>query len=104
MPLTVKFHLLGEDQKVKVIRKIELDIYVENTFEILLERVQDLFNLPADKISLFYKDDDGDLVMFVSDEEMRIGQRNRKADTFSVYIKGKDGTNPRSFKPTGFSH
>lgn len=52
----LKLHLLGEDQKVKAIRKISFDpfFFDESCFQTLLKRVEDLFNLKG-PISLFYK-------------------------------------------------
>ncbi|XP_028329400.1 sequestosome-1 [Gouania willdenowi] len=85
MSVTVKAYLLGKDQSVKEIRRFTVEEY--RTFEILREKTGRAFNKPQEIFSLFYKDEDGDLVAFSSDEELVMALTFMKDETFRLYVK-----------------
>uniref|UniRef100_A0A8C5IBP6 PB1 domain-containing protein n=1 Tax=Gouania willdenowi TaxID=441366 RepID=A0A8C5IBP6_GOUWI len=87
MSVTVKAYLLGKDQSVKEIRRFTVEEY--RTFEILREKTGRAFNKPQEIFSLFYKDEDGDLVAFSSDEELVMALTFMKDETFRLYVKGQ---------------
>ncbi|KAF5918113.1 hypothetical protein HPG69_018454 [Diceros bicornis minor] len=99
--LTVKAYLLGKEDAAREIRRFsfcfspELDAEAEavagpGPCERLLSRVAALF--PALRPSGFqahYRDEDGDLVAFSSDEELTMAMSYVKDDIFRIYIKEK---------------
>ncbi|XP_038142580.1 sequestosome-1 isoform X2 [Cyprinodon tularosa] len=88
MSVTVKAYLLGKDEQVKEIRRFAVDHEVSCSFEYLSKKVSAVFsNLSSSTFNLFYKDEDGDLVAFSSDDELMMGLTFVKDATFRLYIK-----------------
>ncbi|XP_023815306.1 sequestosome-1 isoform X1 [Oryzias latipes] len=90
MSVTVKAYLLGKDEHVKEIRRFAVDQDVSCNFEYLSKKTAAVFsNLMNSSFNLFYKDEDGDLVAFSSDDELMMGLGCVKDSTFRLYIKEK---------------
>ncbi|XP_054573093.1 sequestosome-1 isoform X4 [Eptesicus fuscus] len=97
--LTVKAYLLGKEDAAREIRRFSfcfsptLEAEAEGTADLgpcerLLSRVAALF--PALRPGTFqahYRDEDGDLVAFSSDEELTMALAYVKDDLFRIYIK-----------------
>ena len=65
---------------------IECD--VATNYEFLLAKVADKFSiLKGMGFAMFYKDKDGDLIHFCTSEELTMGYRAMKDQTYRVYIK-----------------
>uniref|UniRef100_A0A3P8S6Z4 PB1 domain-containing protein n=1 Tax=Amphiprion percula TaxID=161767 RepID=A0A3P8S6Z4_AMPPE len=89
MSVTVKAYLLGKDESVKEIRRFAVDQDVSCSFEYLSKKTASVFsNLKSSSFSLFYRDEDGDLVAFSSDDELMMGLGCMKDATFRLFIKG----------------
>ncbi|XP_060053320.1 sequestosome-1 [Erinaceus europaeus] len=98
---TVKAYLLGKEDATREIRRFTFCLSPEPEAEVevaagprpcerLLERVAALF--PALRPGGFlahYRDEDGDLVAFSSDEELTMAMSYVKDDIFRIYIKEK---------------
>ncbi|XP_023150551.1 sequestosome-1 isoform X1 [Amphiprion ocellaris] len=90
MSVTVKAYLLGKDESVKEIRRFAVDQDVSCSFEYLSKKTASVFsNLKSSSFSLFYRDEDGDLVAFSSDDELMMGLGCMKDATFRLFIKEK---------------
>ncbi|XP_072251197.1 sequestosome-1 isoform X2 [Leuresthes tenuis] len=90
MSVTVKAYLLGKDEQVKEIRRFAVDQDVSCSFEYLSKKTAGVFsNLKDANFNLFYKDEDGDLVAFSSDDELMMGLGCMKDATFRLFIKEK---------------
>ncbi|XP_004086592.1 sequestosome-1-like [Oryzias latipes] len=90
MSLMVKASLLGKYEQVKEIRRFLVDQDVCSSFEKLSRQTAAVFSkLKNSSFSLFYKDEDGDLVAFSSDDELMMGLGCRKDSTFRLFIKEK---------------
>ncbi|RVE67625.1 hypothetical protein OJAV_G00104710 [Oryzias javanicus] len=88
MSVTVKAYLLGKDEQVKEIRRFPVDQDVSCSFEYMSKKTAAVFsNLKNSSFSLFYKDEDGDLVAFSSDDELMMGLGCMKDSTFRLFIK-----------------
>ncbi|XP_062944193.1 sequestosome-1 isoform X2 [Cynocephalus volans] len=99
--LTVKAYLLGKEDSAREIRRFSFCFSLEPEAEAeaaagpgpcerLLNRVAALF--PALRPGGFhahYRDEDGDLVAFSSDEELTMAMSYVKDDIFRIYIKEK---------------
>ncbi|KAG8004358.1 Sequestosome-1 [Nibea albiflora] len=88
MSVTVKVYLLGKDEAVKEVRRFAVDQDVSSSFEYLNRKTAGVFNNVKD-FNMFYRDEDGDLVAFSSDDELMMGLACMKDATFRVYIKEK---------------
>uniref|UniRef100_A0A8C6SMT0 Protein ref(2)P n=1 Tax=Neogobius melanostomus TaxID=47308 RepID=A0A8C6SMT0_9GOBI len=107
MSVTVKAYLLGKEDSVKEIRRFTVDHDVSANFEYLRGKVTAAFshlqNLP---FTLFYKDEDGDMVAFSSDDELVMGLACVKDNAFRLYIKEKKEHRrdfpAHAFPPFGF--
>uniref|UniRef100_A0A8L0DSX3 Sequestosome 1 n=1 Tax=Oncorhynchus mykiss TaxID=8022 RepID=A0A8L0DSX3_ONCMY len=70
MSMTVKAYLLGKEHMPKEIRRFAVDQDVSTSFEYLNRKVVDVFstlrNVPY---QMFYKDEDGDMIAFSTDDE-----------------------------------
>uniref|UniRef100_A0A1A8DWZ2 Protein ref(2)P n=1 Tax=Nothobranchius kadleci TaxID=1051664 RepID=A0A1A8DWZ2_NOTKA len=88
MSVTVKAYLLGKDEQVKEIRRFAVDQDVSCSFEYLSRKVAAAFS-NLSNFNLFYKDEDGDLVAFSSDDELMMGLGFVKDATFRLFIKEK---------------
>ncbi|XP_022328339.2 uncharacterized protein LOC111127452 [Crassostrea virginica] len=82
---SVKVHLLRDDEKVLEIRRFPLTETV--TYAQLYDRVQRVFpDLHGRKLNLSWKDEDGDLVSFSSDDEM--WELLKKSDEFlKIFVR-----------------
>ncbi|XP_029960820.1 sequestosome-1 isoform X2 [Salarias fasciatus] len=90
MSVTIKAYLLGKDESVKEIRRFTVDQDVSSSFEYLIKKTTSVFsNLNNSNFSLFYRDEDGDLVAFSSDDELMMGLACMKDATFRLFIKEK---------------
>ncbi|KAL1261385.1 hypothetical protein QQF64_006650 [Cirrhinus molitorella] len=90
MSMTVKAYLTGKDDCNKEIRRFAVDQDVSTSFEYLKRKVLDVFvGLRTAPFQMSYKDDDGDMIAFSSDDELMMGLALVKDDTFRVYIKQK---------------
>ncbi|TEA35387.1 hypothetical protein DBR06_SOUSAS21310012 [Sousa chinensis] len=99
--LTVKAYLLGKEDAAREIRRFsfcfsaEPEAEAESTAgprpcERLLSRVAALFPvLRPGGFQAHYRDEDGDLVAFSSDEELKMAMSYVKDDIFRIYIKEK---------------
>ncbi|XP_073342897.1 sequestosome-1 [Pagrus major] len=90
MSVTVKAYLLGKDEAVKEVRRFAVDQDVSSSFEYLSRKTAAVFtNLKNSGFNMYYRDEDGDLVAFSSDDELMMGLACMKDDTFRVFIKEK---------------
>uniref|UniRef100_A0A672KX48 Protein ref(2)P n=1 Tax=Sinocyclocheilus grahami TaxID=75366 RepID=A0A672KX48_SINGR len=88
MSMTVKAYLTGKEDCNKEIRRFAVDQDVSTSFEYLKRKVLDVFIcLSTAPFQMFYKDDDGDMIAFSSDDELMMGLALVKDDTFRLYIK-----------------
>ncbi|XP_030001795.1 sequestosome-1 isoform X1 [Sphaeramia orbicularis] len=90
MSVTVKAYLLGKDEAVKEIRRFTVDQEVTCSFEYLSRKTATVFShLTSGAFNTYYRDEDGDLVAFSSDDELMMGLACVKDATFRLYIKEK---------------
>lgn len=90
MSVTVKAYLLGKEEVVKEIRRFAVDQDVSCSFEYLSRKTAGVFNnLKNSVFNLYYRDEDGDLVAFSSDDELMMGLACMKDATFRLFIKEK---------------
>nr|BBA16887.1 PB1-KRas(WT) [synthetic construct] len=101
--LTVKAYLLGKEDAAREIRRFSFCCSPEPEAEAeaaagpgpcerLLSRVAALFPaLRPGGFQAHYRDEDGDLVAFSSDEELTMAMSYVKDDIFRIYIKEKTG-------------
>ncbi|XP_032767538.1 sequestosome-1 isoform X4 [Rattus rattus] len=97
--LTVKAYLLGKEEAAREIRRFSFCFSPEPEAEAaagpgpcqrLLSRVAVLFPaLRPGGFQAHYRDEDGDLVAFSSDEELTMAMSYVKDDIFRIYIKEK---------------
>lgn len=86
--MTIKASLLGRDQAVRELRRFTVEQDVARSFDLLSRKTAAIFgNLRS--FSLFYRDEDGDLVVFSSDDELLMGLNCMKDETFRIFIKEK---------------
>ncbi|XP_036404682.1 sequestosome-1 [Megalops cyprinoides] len=102
MSMTVKAYLLGKEDVQKEIRRFAVDQDVSTSFEYLNRKVADVFqSLRNATYQMYYKDEDGDMIAFSSDDELMMGLSCVKDDTFRIFIKEKK-EHKRDFHPQGF--
>ncbi|KAM4678500.1 sequestosome-1 isoform 2-T2 [Discoglossus pictus] len=95
MSVTVKAYLLGKEECHKEIRRFPLDLGKGKTgpatslsCEVLLRKVTEVFQgLRAGSFQMFYRDEEGDLVAFSTDEELKMAVDMLSEDVFRIYIK-----------------
>uniref|UniRef100_A0A8P4K8R4 Protein ref(2)P n=3 Tax=Dicentrarchus labrax TaxID=13489 RepID=A0A8P4K8R4_DICLA len=109
MSVTVKAYLLGKEEVVKEVRRFAVDQDVSSNFEYLSSKTAGVFtNLKNNSFNMFYKDEDGDLVAFSSDDELMMGLACMKDATFRVFIKEKKEHRRdfplHAFPPFAFGH
>ncbi|XP_020854304.1 sequestosome-1 isoform X2 [Phascolarctos cinereus] len=89
--LTVKAYLMGKEDAAREIRRFTMEpLDGPGRCEKLLRRVAEVF--PALRLGGFqayYRDEDGDLIAFSSDDELSMATRYIKEDLFRIYIKEK---------------
>ncbi|CAM4610868.1 unnamed protein product [Leuciscus chuanchicus] len=102
MSMTVKAYLLGKDDCNKEIRRFAVDQDVSTSFEYLKRKVLDVFvGLGTAPFQMHYKDEDGDMIAFSSDDELMMGLALVKDDTFRLFIKQRK-EHRRDSSPHGF--
>ncbi|XP_053734269.1 sequestosome-1 [Synchiropus splendidus] len=87
MSVTVKAYLLGKDEAVKEIRRFTVDQDLTCNFDYLKQKTLAVFGNLKEPTNLYYRDEDGDLVAFSSDDELMLGVSCMKGDTFRLYVK-----------------
>ncbi|XP_043840197.1 sequestosome-1 isoform X6 [Dromiciops gliroides] len=89
--LTVKAYLMGKEEAAREIRRFTLEpLHGPGRCEKLLRRVAEVFPaLRPGGFQAYYRDEDGDLIAFSSDEELSLGMCYIKEDLFRIYIKEK---------------
>ncbi|XP_039934280.1 sequestosome-1 isoform X2 [Hirundo rustica] len=90
--LTVKAYLLGKEETAREIRRFSLPPPVR--YRAIYDRVAELFQGllragPPPAFRMHYKDEDGDLIAFSSDEELELALPYVRDGVFRVYIKEK---------------
>ncbi|ROK80945.1 Sequestosome-1 [Anabarilius grahami] len=90
MPITVKAHLVGNDNSNEEIRCFDVDQRDLSSFKFLKRKVfKVVLCLGNAPFQMYYKDEDGDLIAFSSDEELSIGLAHVKDNIFRLFIKRK---------------
>ncbi|KAM9373457.1 sequestosome-1 isoform 2-T2 [Phaethornis superciliosus] len=90
--LTVKAYLLGKEEAAREIRRFTLS--PPATYQAIHDRVAELFQGllragPPPAFRMHYKDEDGDLIAFSTDEELEMAMPYVQDGVFRVYIKEK---------------
>uniref|UniRef100_A0A8D0DUY1 Sequestosome 1 n=1 Tax=Salvator merianae TaxID=96440 RepID=A0A8D0DUY1_SALMN len=93
-PMTVKAYLLGKEDAVREIRRFALDSPAR--YHPIRDKVGELFQgllrgSPAATgvFRMYYKDEDGDMIAFSSDEELKLALPCVKDGVFRIYVKEK---------------
>ncbi|XP_073505867.1 sequestosome-1 isoform X2 [Phyllobates terribilis] len=96
MPVTVKAYLLGKDESHKEIRRFTIPLAKGKSApqssgcELLTSKVTEVFpGLRGGSFQMFYRDEEGDLVAFSTDEELNMGLEMINDGVFRLYIKEK---------------
>ncbi|XP_075066123.1 sequestosome-1 isoform X2 [Mixophyes fleayi] len=94
MSVTVKAYLLGKDENQKEIRRFTLQLgsglfdAPAPSCERLIKKVAEVFpGLRAGGFQMLYRDEEGDLVAFSTDEELKMGLDMINESVFRLYIK-----------------
>ncbi|XP_072791561.1 sequestosome-1 isoform X2 [Taeniopygia guttata] len=90
--LTVKAYLLGKEETAREIRRFTLPPPAR--YRAIYDRVAELFQGllragPPPAFRMHYKDEDGDLIAFSTDEELEMAMPYVRDGVFRVYIKEK---------------
>ncbi|XP_071426266.1 sequestosome-1 isoform X3 [Pithys albifrons albifrons] len=90
--LTVKAYLLGKEEATREIRRFSLPPPAR--YRAIYDRVAELFQGllragPPPAFRMHYKDEDGDLIAFSTDEELELAMPYVRDGVFRVYIKEK---------------
>ncbi|NXO19301.1 SQSTM protein, partial [Oriolus oriolus] len=90
--LTVKAYLLGKEETAREIRRFSLPPPAR--YRAIYDRVAELFQGllragPPPAFRMHYKDEDGDLIAFSTDEELELAMPYVRDGVFRVYIKEK---------------
>ncbi|XP_063784604.1 sequestosome-1 [Pseudophryne corroboree] len=86
MSVTVKAYLLGKDENQKEIRRFTLP--EAPGWDRLAGKVAEVFpGLRAGCFQMLYRDEEGDLVAFSTDEELRMGLDMMNEGVFRLYVK-----------------
>ncbi|XP_071614547.1 sequestosome-1 isoform X3 [Heliangelus exortis] len=90
--LTVKAYLLGKEEAAREIRRFTL--LPPASYQAIHDRVAELFQGllragPPPAFRMHYKDEDGDLIAFSTDEELQMAMPYVQDGVFRVYIKEK---------------
>ncbi|KAJ1128282.1 hypothetical protein NDU88_006661 [Pleurodeles waltl] len=97
--VTVKAYLLGREEVHRETRRFQLQDPegIAISYQDLHNKVAEVFQgLRASTFQMYYKDGDGDLIAFSSDEELQMAEYYTK-DVFCVYIKEKKEGRKREF-------
>ncbi|KAM8973563.1 sequestosome-1 [Pelodytes ibericus] len=97
MSVTVKAYLLGKEESHREIRRFTLDLPVgkgkgpasaSSSCEQLTTKLMEVFQgLRGGSFNMFYRDEEGDLVAFSTDEELNMAFAGLNEEVFRVYIK-----------------
>ncbi|XP_053574616.1 sequestosome-1 [Bombina bombina] len=95
MSVTVKAYLLGKEECHKEIRRFPLElpggkgkVGPKVSCEMLSRKVTEVFQgLRQASFQMFYRDEEGDLVAFSTDEELNMALDMLSEDVFRIYIK-----------------
>ncbi|XP_048033043.1 sequestosome-1-like [Megalobrama amblycephala] len=91
MSMTVKAHLIGKDGSNEETRCFDMFKGDVTSFKCLKRKVFRVFLCLGDSpFQIYYKDEDGDMVAFSSDDELMKGLALVKDDTFRLFIKRAD--------------
>lgn len=75
---------------MKEVRRFAVDQDVSSNFEYLSRKTAGVFsNLKNNGFNMYYRDEDGDLVAFSTDDELMMGLACMKDATFRIFIKEK---------------
>ncbi|XP_009089685.2 sequestosome-1 isoform X2 [Serinus canaria] len=90
--LTVKAYLLGKEETAREIRRFTLPPPAR--YRAIYDRIAELFQGllragPPPAFRMHYKDEDGDLIAFSTDEELELAMPYVRDGVFRVYIKEK---------------
>ncbi|NWU36909.1 SQSTM protein, partial [Hylia prasina] len=90
--LTVKAYLLGKEETAREIRRFSLPPPAR--YRAIYDRVAELFQGllragPPPAFRMHYKDEDGDLIAFSTDEELELAMPYVRDGVFRVYVKEK---------------
>ncbi|XP_078267788.1 sequestosome-1 isoform X3 [Rhinoraja longicauda] len=90
MDLNVKVYLLGKDDNSREIRRFSLDPAVSSSCRHLYNKVAGVFDgLRSESFLMYYKDEEGDMVAFSTDDELSMALSYLQEGTFRVYIKAQ---------------
>ncbi|XP_053319212.1 sequestosome-1 [Spea bombifrons] len=99
MSVTVKAYLLGKDDSHKEIRRFAFPLpagtgrapaNATSMCDDLSRKVTEMFQgLRGGPFQMFYRDEEGDLVAFSTDEELNMALSGLKEDVFRIYLKEK---------------
>ncbi|NWH31342.1 SQSTM protein, partial [Chloropsis hardwickii] len=90
--LTLKAYVVGKEEAVREIRRFTLPPPVR--YRAIYDRVAELFQGllragPPPAFRMHYKDEDGDLIAFSTDEELELAMPYVRDGVFRIYIKEK---------------
>lgn len=92
MALSVKAYLLILNSDQQEIRRFSIDDGASSNFDYLLTKIKTVFPaIRTKQLRLFWKDEDGELVTFSSDEELVEALGSIQGDVFRVYIRVREG-------------
>ncbi|GCC35689.1 sequestosome-1 [Chiloscyllium punctatum] len=105
MAFNVKAYLLGKDEVNREIRRFTVDHGVSTSFEYLYKKVAGIFqSLRSEIFQMYYKDEEGDMIAFSSDDELMMALSFLKEGTFYIYIKEKKECKHGQEKGAGAIH
>ncbi|GCB66352.1 sequestosome-1 [Scyliorhinus torazame] len=105
MAFNVKVYLLGKEETNREIRRFTVDHGVSTSFEYLYKKVGSVFQtLRSENFQMYYKDEEGDMIAFSSDDELMMALSFLKEGTFRVYIREKKECKHGQDKGTGPIH
>lgn len=89
--LTVKAYLVGRDEAPREIRRFTLELRPSSgRMERLSSKVLEVFQgLKSEFFQMCYKDDEGDMIAFSSEEELTLALSCVKDNIFRLYVKEK---------------
>ncbi|XP_058025706.1 sequestosome-1 isoform X3 [Ahaetulla prasina] len=92
--LTIKAYLLGKEETTREIRRFAVDLPAR--YQPIRDKVAELFQgllrnsaAATGAFQMYYKDEDGDMIAFSSDEELKLVPPSVKAGVFRIYVKEK---------------
>lgn len=92
--LMIKAYLLGKEETTREIRRFAVDLPAR--YQPIRDKVAELFQgllrnsaAAMGAFQMYYKDEDGDMIAFSSDEELKLVPSSVKAGVFRVYVKEK---------------